>query len=159
MLSHGTFVWNGALDPTANDIDWDGDGFPDEFHEVPHGATSQSQAYHFPVSPPTLLPAIEFNSNSSRKQLDTKRPASQTVHKLDMHDQQLNSSNQTALRSLSIDHQFEQSAEDGLIEESLLHDLACSLRARNTPAQQLRGSRRMLQVIRRRSPAEGHQVV
>lgn len=126
MLSHGTFVWNGALDPTANDIDWDGDGFLDEFHEVPHGATSQSQAYHFPVSPPTLLPALELNSNSSRKQLDTKRPTMQTVQKLDMHDQQ-QPSNQTALRSLSIDQQFEQSIEDGLIEESLLNDLAYQL--------------------------------
>jgi hypothetical protein len=33
-LSHATFIWNGALDPTVNDGDADGDGLPDEQHTI-----------------------------------------------------------------------------------------------------------------------------
>jgi hypothetical protein len=35
-LSHGTFVWVGALDPTTNDADGDTDGLPDQAHAIPH---------------------------------------------------------------------------------------------------------------------------
>ena len=41
-LSHATYVWNGDLDPTANDGDADGDGLPDETHTIPHSAAASS---------------------------------------------------------------------------------------------------------------------
>ncbi len=43
-VSHSTFTWNGALDPTANDGDADGDGLPDEQHTVPHAASSSASS-------------------------------------------------------------------------------------------------------------------
>ena len=36
ILTHATFVWNQALDPTANDTDVDGDNLPDQEHAIPH---------------------------------------------------------------------------------------------------------------------------
>ena len=35
-LGHNSFVWNKALDPTANDTDTDGDTLPDQQHAIPH---------------------------------------------------------------------------------------------------------------------------
>jgi hypothetical protein len=35
-LSHSTFSWVGALDPSTNDADGDADGLPDQAHTIPH---------------------------------------------------------------------------------------------------------------------------
>lgn len=37
-LTHARFAWNGALDPTANDVDSNGNRLPDESHTIPHAA-------------------------------------------------------------------------------------------------------------------------
>ncbi len=62
-LSHATYVWNGDLNPTAND--GDADGLPDQIHAIPHGsaAAASSTASTAETTSATAFPT--FNSFST----------------------------------------------------------------------------------------------
>ncbi len=69
-LTHSSFIWNGILDPTANDADSDGDGLPDDSHAIPHSAsaavsTQSSTRSTKPLSSAELVDLIYFDLGST----------------------------------------------------------------------------------------------
>ncbi len=69
-LTHSSFIWNGILDPTANDADSDGDGLPDDSHTIPLSAsaavfTESSARSTKPLSSAELVDLVYFDLGST----------------------------------------------------------------------------------------------